>query len=100
MRSNIARTWPSSSLPARAPAELMPPLLGLAGLVLAAQLRQEVDERGLLLRIELAVGRHRRRRVLQRAQDRRLGQLRRDVGQLGTRAVVAVLPDLVAGEAA
>ena len=43
---------------------------------------------------------HRRRRVDQRPLDRRRGQPRADLGQVGAGAVVAVLADLVAGQAA
>src|SRR3954453_11395460 len=92
MRSNIARTCPSSGVPLRA-AELN-------RLLVALELRQERDERLLLLRRQVPVGRHRGRRVLERALDRARGQLGADVGQVRARAVVAVLADLVAREAA
>src|SRR5215211_2742160 len=95
MRSNIARNWTSSRVPVRA---LALPIRALR--LLAAQLRQEVDHGGLLLFWQAGEGRHRRGRVLERAEDRRLGQLFADVGQVRSRPVVAVVPDLVAGEAA
>src|SRR5215208_1760233 len=98
MRSNIARTCPSSRVPLRAP-ELTAGALLAAGSV-ALELRQERDEVALLLRVEVPVGGHRRRRVLQRPLDRAGQQLLPDVRQLGARPVVAVLGDLVAGEAA
>src|SRR5688500_14637094 len=77
MRSNIARTCPSSRVPLRAPA-LMRGLL--AGFVFALELGQERDQVALLLRVELPIGRHRRRRVLERALDRAGQQLVPDVG--------------------
>src|SRR5215207_10766672 len=98
MRSNIARTCPSSRVPLRAP-ELTAGALLAAGSV-ALELRQERDEVALLLRIQVPVGGHRRRGVLQRALDRAGEQLGSDVRQLGPRAVVAVLGDLLAREAA
>src|SRR3954468_15168023 len=92
MRSNIARTCPSSRVPA-------------GGSVMAgsAQLREEVDEVVELLGVvslEAGEGRHRRRRVHQRPRDRLAGQARADLGQVRARAPVAVLADLVAGQAA
>src|SRR5688500_2593382 len=94
MRSNIARTWPSSRVPVRA---LALPIRALR--LLAAQLRQEVDHGGLLLFRQAGERWHRRGRVLERAEDRRLWQLLADVGQVWSWPVVAVVPDLVAGEA-
>src|SRR4051812_34507027 len=113
MRSNIARTWPSGSVPARAASEGIPgggsaaavcTLLGArpgAGRLLArpAQRGEELDQRRLLLLREAGEGRHRRGRVLQRAQDGARQQLVADVCQVRPGAVVAVLPDLVAREA-
>src|SRR5690242_3781927 len=92
MRSNIARTCPSSRVPLRA-AELN-------GLLVALELRQERDERLLLLRRQVLEGRHRRRRVVKCALDRAREQLGADVGQMRPRPVVAVLADLVARKAA
>src|SRR5918999_5619615 len=110
MRSNIARPCPSSRVPLRAaPAmrALGPAAFGAAtflgvapALGLALELGQEGDERLLLLHRQLAVGRHRRRRVLERALDRALRQDVPDVGQLRPGPVVAVLTDLVAGQTA
>src|SRR4051794_4682039 len=114
MRSNIARTWPSGSVPVRAAAEgiagdgsaaaVLTLLCAGAGaarlLVRPAQRRQEVHERRLLLLRQTGEGRHRRRRVLQRAQDGAGQQLVADVGQVRSWTVVAVLADLVTGQAA
>src|SRR4051794_28161628 len=113
MRSNIARTWPSGSVPVRAASEgiggggsaaaVLTPLPAgprPAGLLArAAQRRQELHERRLLLLWKAGERRHRRRRVLERAQDRPRQQLVADVGQVRARPVVAVLTDLVACEA-
>src|SRR3712207_5694460 len=99
MRSNIARTCPSSSVPERASAAGMVSrrrLLAVDELFLSAQDPEEVDEVPFLLLGEPGEGRHRRRRVLQRPPDRRLGQLVADVGQLRSWPVVAVLAELVA----
>src|SRR6185295_19997597 len=95
MRSNIARTWTSSRVPVRA---LALPIRALR--LLAAQLRQEVDHRGLLLFRHAGERRHRRGRVLERPEDRRLRQFLADVGQIRSWSVVAVVSDLVAREAA
>src|SRR5919108_2355634 len=104
MRSNIARTWPSSRVPLLGPATLGAAAatgLGVpAALRLALQLPEESDQRRLLLLRELAIGGHRRRGVLERALDRRRREDVADVGQLRPRPVVAVLADLVAREAA
>src|SRR4051794_40648877 len=111
MRSNIARTWPSGSVPVRAAddgmgdgsAAAVCTLLRVragARLGLAAQRREELDESGLLLGGQPGEGRHRRRRVLERAQDRPRQELVADVRQVRPRPLVAVLADLVAGEAA
>src|SRR3954453_20040725 len=65
--------------------------------------RQEVDELVELLRILLLQPperRHRRGRVQERASDRAAPQTCADVRQGRARAGVAVLADLVAGEAA
>src|SRR3954454_6651193 len=109
MRSNIARTWPSGSVPVRAAAEgiagdgsaaavltLLCAGAGARGDVPAAQRREEVDERRLLFLRQAGEGRHRCRRVLQRAQDGARQQLVADVAQVRTGSVVAVLTDLVA----
>src|SRR4051795_3325612 len=91
MRSNIARTCPSSRVPA-------------AGSVIAlAKLREEVDEVVELLGIVLlepGERGHRRRGIHQRSGDRLPGQSRSDLGQVRARAAVPVLADLVAGQAA
>src|SRR5262245_16043054 len=102
MRSNIARTCPSSRVPLRAlgPATLAAARLLRIALGLTRELAEERDQVGLLLRVEVGVRRHRRRRVLERALDRRLRQDAADLGQLRTGAVVAVLADLVARQAA
>src|SRR3954453_3397885 len=105
MRSNIARTESAGSVPepaairrlaglargARRLDALRPPL---------AQGRQERHERGLLLLRQPGEGGHRRRRVLQGAADGAGLQLRADGREVRAGPVVAVLADLVAGEAA
>src|SRR3954447_17370298 len=97
MRSNIARTCPS----ARVPLFAFTFRWLLAGRVAAALERgEEVDQGGLLLLGQPLEGGHGRGRVLERAPDRGRLQLVADVGQVRTRAVVAVLADLVAGQAA
>src|SRR5271165_7600679 len=98
MRSNIARTWPASSVPACAPTGA--PARGRAATAVLLELREEVDDRRELLRREVLEGGHRRRRVDERSRDRLAGQARADLRQVGPRAGVAVLADLVAGEAA
>src|SRR4051812_25388003 len=114
MRSNIAWTWPSGRVPVRAASEgisgsgsaaavraLLRVGAGATGLLLgSAQGREELHERRLLLLRQAGEGRHRRRRVLQRAQDRARKQLVADVGEVRPWTVIAVLADLVAGEAA
>src|SRR3954452_1106282 len=124
MRSNIARTCPSGSVPERAAAEGISPrsrsgavaafgtlpdvpaatLLALSprtvACLLTAQRGEEVHEVLLLLIGQAGEGRHRRGRILERAFDGPRQQLVADVGQLRARAAVAVLADLVAGEAA
>src|SRR3954470_12642536 len=97
MRSNIARTWFSGSVPA-ACADI-----GVAALVVPALERgyvadQLVELLRLLLLQPLEVG-HERRRVDQRAGDRLAAEAVADVGQVGTEGV-AVLTDLVAAQAA
>src|SRR3954469_21521582 len=110
MRSNIARTDSAGSVP-EAPAAIsraLPAggvdaaagLLGPALLRLSLQRGEEVDQRRLLVLGHAAERGHRRRRVLQRAPDRALLELVADVAEVWARAVVAVLADLVAGEAA
>src|SRR3954453_10615005 len=95
MRSNIARTCPSSRVP------LVAFTCGLlAGRARAVQRGEEVDQRGLLLLGQALERGHGRGRVVQRAPDRRRLQLVADVGEMRTRAVVAVLADLVARETA
>src|SRR5215213_5029664 len=98
MRSNIASTCGSESVPLRAsPAEawLMTRLL--------AQVPEEVHDFFELLGVALAeprVRRHRGSRVDQRAGDRLARQLAADVAQVRARPGVAVLADPVAAEAA
>src|SRR5688500_19046304 len=101
MRSNIARTCPSGSVPEAAPAVTLRALLGVAaggvaaaglsGVLVALELSEEVDERLLVLLRHARIGGHRRCRVLERSPDRRLRQLVGDVGQLRAGAVVAVV---------
>src|SRR5688500_17897639 len=98
MRSNIARTCPSSRVPLRATEGTRPGLLAAADVAL--ELREEVHQRRLLLLVHLGVRGHGRGGVLERAQDAGLGQLAGDVGELGSRPVVAVVADLVARETA
>src|ERR687894_2740640 len=103
MRSNIARTWPSSRVPVLGAATLGCAAAGLrvaTPLGLALELAEERDQVSFLLLGQVAVGGHRWRRVLERPRDRRLGQDAADVGQLRPWPVVAVLSDLVAGQAA
>src|SRR3954452_3409722 len=105
MRSNIARTWGSSRVPGARPPRLVmwARLLESALVARAAELTEEGDEVVELLRrglLQAGERRHRRRRVDERARDRLGRKARGDVGQLGPRPVVAVLPDLVARQAA
>src|SRR4051794_9595828 len=67
---------------------------------LSTERGQEGDQRRLLLLRQAREGRHRRRGVLERAQDRAWQQLVPDVGQVRSRPAVAILADLVTGEAA
>src|SRR3954449_3164536 len=110
MRSNIARTESAGSVPVPA---LIRPALSAGGFDAAAALAldaalglgalqggEEVDECRLLVLGQVLERRHRRRRVLQRPPDRALLELVADVGQVRAGPVVAVLTDLVAGEAA
>src|SRR5919206_2772118 len=97
MRSNIARTCPSSRVPLRTPVLIV---ALLAGRAVPVQLGEERDQRVLLLRGQVPERGHRGGRVVQRSPDRRRLQLVADVGEVRTRAVVAVLPDLVARQAA
>src|SRR5215218_1277878 len=100
MRSNIARTCGSSSVPVAGVASVLPPFAVMPALL---ELAEERDERlellGLLLGKRLE-RRHRRRRVAQRLRDRRGGQHGADLAQVRAGTVVAVLTDLVAGKAA
>src|SRR3954454_2762007 len=108
MRSNIARTDSAGSVPVPAAKPL--PAGGVADIAAgaldaalgraAAQRGQEVDQRHLLVLREVGERRHRRGRVLQRAPDRALLELVADVRQVRAGPVVAVLADLVTGEAA
>src|SRR4051812_42377284 len=111
MRSNIARTESAGKVPVPAPIcrlslsagrfdaaatlALDAPLL-----VAALQRREEIDQRGLLVLRQAAERRHGCGGVLEGAPDGALLQLVADVGQVRAGAVVAVLADLVAGEAA
>src|SRR3954469_26030414 len=92
MRSNIAWTWGSG----RVPAVGMPALTALEG----PQVVHEVLELLRVLVPQRGEGRHRRRRVDQRAGDRGPGEAVTDVREVGPGAGVAVLPDAVAAEAA
>ena len=71
---------------------------GRTGLLL--QLREEGDERVDFSSRQVLERRHRRRRVVQRARDRRRGSRAPMSRQVRPGAVVAVLADLVAGQAA
>src|SRR5215218_9837881 len=96
MRSNIARTCVSGSVPAAGPPTASPPAL-----IALSQRREVLDERVELLRVLLgqaAVRRHRRGRVEQRPPDRRRPEPVADVGQLRARPGVAVLADPVAAQ--
>src|SRR5262245_55888529 len=95
MRSNIARTESAGSVPDRAAIRRL-----LFRLLVALERVQESDERGLLLLGHRREGRHRRRRVLERAPDRARLQLVADVAQVRAWTVVAVLTDLVARQTA
>src|SRR3954447_19795534 len=92
MRSNIAWTWGSESVPLRA--SLMRLLL---------QRSEVADERLEVLRLTLLqarVRRHRCRRVDQRALDRLAGEGSGDLRQVRAGAGVAVLADAVTAQAA
>src|SRR3954470_10945000 len=92
MRSNIAWTWGSESVPLRA--SLMRGLL---------QRSEIADERLEVLRLTLLqarVRRHRCRRVDQRALDRLAREVSRDLCQVRPWAGVAVLADAVTAQAA
>src|SRR3954463_15323702 len=90
MRSNIARTCCSGSVPAWTPSTEATLL----------QLGEEADEGVELLGRQALERRHRRRRVAQRRGDGLRRELVGHVGQGRPGAVVAVLADLVAGQAA
>ena len=64
------------------------------------QLREEVDQRGLLLLRQVRRTTASAPSGSRACADRRLGQLVADLGQVRARPVVAVLADLVAGQAA
>src|SRR5690348_4873935 len=66
---------------------------------LALQRRQEVHQRGLLVLGQIAERRHRGGRVLERAPQSALLELVADVAQMRAGTVIAVLADLVAGQA-
>src|SRR5829696_9958878 len=115
MRSNIARTCGSASVPrssiwgsalmaCRAPCRLSGRRTATAGSDAAdaelLQRRQEVDHLLELLRIlplKLRVRGHRRGRIDERAGDRLAGESHPHLGQLGP-DLVSVLADLVAAE--
>src|SRR3954452_5651146 len=102
MRSNIARTCGSSRVPGARPPRLVMPST-LLGSLAGAQLPEERDKRVELVRrgaLQPGERRHRSGRVDQRPRDGLRRQARRDVGQVRARAVVAVLADLVARQAA
>src|SRR5829696_1909098 len=98
MRSNIARTCASGSVPERAPAA---PATGdlLAALELPEVRHHGVELLGLVL-LQRAEGRHGRRRVDERARDALGGEPVGDLREVWAGAAVAVLADLVAGKAA
>src|SRR6478609_8116684 len=87
MRSNIARTCVSGSVPG-------------AFVIWSAELREELDERVALLRRQVREGGHRRRRVDERPCDRLFRQPCPDVGQMRTGTGVAVFAELVTRQAA
>src|SRR5919206_2386223 len=92
MRSNIWRTWVSANVP-------VAPVTGDPLL----ELTEEEDERPELLRLlggQALERRHRRRGISERLGDRVLRDLGGHVRELRPRAVVAVLADLVTGQAA
>src|SRR4051794_33688593 len=99
MRSNIARTESAGSVPVRA-AKLARLGAAAARRAVSSQRGEEVHERLFLVLREAGEGGHRRGGVLERAADRRLLQLAADVREVRAGAVVAVLADLVAGQAA
>src|SRR3954454_15757324 len=111
MRSNIARTCVSGSVPSWGAARssgvnrrlLLPgALLARVLLLLLLEGRDEGHELLELLRVLLLkalVGRHRRRGVDERAGDGAAAQAVTDLGEVGPEGV-PVLPDLVAAEAA
>src|SRR5688572_14307407 len=95
MRSNIAFTWMSGSVPDAGVPPLTSALVGL-------QRRDVIDELVELLGVlalERRVRRHRWRRVHERARDRVLSERVADVRQVRPERV-AVLADLVAAQAA
>src|SRR4051794_20105387 len=92
MRSNIACTWGSG----RVPGAGMPRLTALE----RPQVIHEVVELLGVLLPEAREGGHRRRRVDQRAGDRRPREPRADVREVRAGPGVAVLTDAVAAEAA
>src|SRR5436305_327603 len=103
IRSNIAWTCGSSRVPGAPPGAACALALTATGLALLLQLGQEADQSLELLRVllgQVLERRHRRRRVAQRRGDRSGAELRADVGEWRAGAVVAVLADHVAGQAA
>src|SRR6185312_15254157 len=104
MRSNIARTCGSSSVPVAGSDSLVPPCAVMRAFPTALlELAEERDERSELRGLRLGEAlerRHRRGRVAQRLRDRGCGQRPADLRQVRPGPVVAVLADLVAGEAA
>src|SRR5450755_4974630 len=102
IRSNIACTCGSSSVPG-APRSAEDALAVTGPPRPLLKLGEEADEVVELLRILLGQAlerRHRGGRVVQSLRDRGRAQLGSDVGQLRSGSVVAVLAELVAGQAA
>src|SRR2546428_10284324 len=100
MRSNIARTCDSGSVPLRA---VPTPPRGASVIAALPQRAEEVDQLVELRGVPLAQareGRHRRSGVDERTGDRRARQSRPDLREARPRPGVAVLADLVAGQAA
>src|SRR3954452_23668936 len=99
MRSNIARTCFSGSVPVAAPPTASSPL----SLTALSKRSEELNEFVELLRVVLgepAVRRHRRRRVEQGPANRGRSEARSDLRQRRARAGGAVLADPVAAQTA
>src|SRR4051812_7862026 len=98
MRSNIARTCDSGSVPVAAPPTASSPL----SLTPLSKRSEELNEFVELLRVVLgepAVRRHRRRRVEQRPANGGRFEALSDLRQLRPRSRVAVVADPVAAQA-